>query len=269
MKEKIRSKILDGCLQEKEKSLIGVYHGFYIRLEEGYGQYVVEVSANSEKEQGNAAVEEFLRQQQRTKERITGIEVKEKRIRMSVRAKAKEKNLPEILNDHIKPLIDFLSSSGYVSDDIFLNEGQQEPQKKEEIPKSNFIAGTAGAVLGAIPGVILWVLIGRLGYISGLAGVVIAVCVMWGYLKLGHSLDKKGVACTVIIMIFSIYFSNRLTWTWEVYDVLKSYDYKYTFFDVYRSLKEIIESSDALMDYYRDLVVGYLLMVFCVVRTKF
>lgn len=47
--------------------------------------------------------------------------------------------------------------------------------------KNNYLSGTIGAVLGALVGTILWVVIGLLGYLAAIAGLAIAFASAKGY----------------------------------------------------------------------------------------
>ncbi len=52
-------------------------------------------------------------------------------------------------------------------------------------PRDNVIAGIVGAFLGSLIGVACIVVINKLGYVSAISGVVMAVCAIKGYAMLG------------------------------------------------------------------------------------
>lgn len=60
----------------------------------------------------------------------------------------------------------------------------------EEKP-SNLLLGVIGALFASLLGVGLWVLIGQVGFVAGIAGFVMLKLALGGYQKLGGSLDKK------------------------------------------------------------------------------
>lgn len=125
-------------------------------------------------------------------------------------------------------------------------------------PKSNLIAGLVGAFLGSLIGAVLWVIIYNFGFIAGIAGAVTAVCALKGYELLGKSLDKKGVICSIIIVIITIFLANKFAWSWEIFDVYTNeFGYEMTFFDAFLSADEIIAYSELTGDYYKDLIIGY------------
>jgi len=136
----------------------------------------------------------------------------------------------------------------------------KNPEVTEE-KKSNLVGGLVGAFLGSLIGCALWVLIYRLGYIAGIAGAVTGICAMKGYEILGKRLDKKGVIGSVIIMFIMIFFANKLSWSWEIYDVYKADGI--TFWEAFQSSDDIIAFSDLTATYYKDLAIGYVLTILC------
>ena len=133
-----------------------------------------------------------------------------------------------------------------------------------EVPekeKSNMIAGLVGAFLGSLIGCALWVGIYKLGYIAGIAGAVTGICAFKGYEILGKRLDVKGVIASVIIMFVMIFFANKLSWAWEIYDVYKLDGI--TFGQAFQSADEIIAYSELTATYYKDLAIGYVLTLVC------
>lgn len=56
----------------------------------------------------------------------------------------------------------------------------------------SIVSGLIGALLGSIPGVILWVIIGQLGYIAGICGFLMVRGAIFGYTKLAGGINKFG-----------------------------------------------------------------------------
>ena len=46
LKEKLRSQILGGCLQDFKTHLSGLYKGFYITMDAVQAQYLIQISVN-------------------------------------------------------------------------------------------------------------------------------------------------------------------------------------------------------------------------------
>ncbi len=94
----------------------------------------------------------------------------------------------------------------------------------DESPVITALKGLIGAAAGAVPGMAIWILLGKLGVISSLVAFLIAAGVIFGF----HFMTKKGklpfwlsaVIC-IGIMAISVYISQRVIWSWELMDVFK------------------------------------------------
>ncbi len=287
-KKKIISRILGGCLQESKYCLYGKYKGFYITIEplnaSNDYQYIVKINAYSSYDENNVKLNSFLQKQVSLSKKLKNAAAYERYLVMNLKAPFLARSLPDLLNSHIIPVVDYLCNNQYISGceycgttestlncyeinaspyyicDSCKNEVQTALQANKDAitsQKSNLLSGLVGAFLGSLIGCVLWVIIYRFGYIAGISGLVTGICAMKGYELLGGKLDKKGVICSVIIMAISIYFANRISWTWAAYDALK--DYGYLFSDAYRYLYEILADSELLKEFFTDLIIGYIL----------
>jgi len=284
MKEKLRSQILGGALQDYKKHLAGSYRGFYITVDFISPQYIVRINASSPNDEGNAALKAFAEQQKTANKHLNNVAIYDHAIVLSIRMPNLAKNIPSTLNGIIEPIINYLINGIYSSGcencgnaleqiscyeingqhhyicEACVGDVQGSLQEQQDITmsqKSNLLPGLVGAFLGSLIGCILWVVIYRLGYIAGLAGAVTGICAMKGYEMLGKHLDKKGVIGSVIIMIVMIFFANKIAWAWEAYSALE--EYGYTFTDCFRALGEILKTSELTASYYGDLAIGYVL----------
>lgn len=285
VKENIREQILGGCLQDFKKHLAGNYRGFYITLEVApNGQYIAKINASSANDPNNGQLNSFLTQQKEFLKQIIQIQTYAHTCVLSIRIPNLAKNIPEVVNSAVCPVIDYLVNYNYISGcgecgnpneplncyeinggyhylcnncinsiHASLHANQQNIQAR----KSNLAAGLVGAFLGSLIGCAAWVLIYKLGYIAGIAGAITGICAMKGYEMLGGHLDKKGVIGSVIIMILMIFFANKIAWSWEAYDSLKIYGWSFT--EIFRNLGSILSDSDLVGSYIGDLAVGYLL----------
>ncbi len=76
--------------------------------------------------------------------------------------------------------------------------------KQERAVTGSYLTGLLGAVLGAIVGIIPWVLIGMLGYIAGISGLIMAFLAYKGYLLLR---GKRGPGMTWILILVLFVFT--------------------------------------------------------------
>lgn len=81
----------------------------------------------------------------------------------------------------------------------------------EQKPKQeNTAAGTLGALLGALAGLVCIVLMGRLNIAASLFGLVLAVCALKGYEKLAGTLSKRGAVISCAVILFMTYLAHHL-----------------------------------------------------------
>lgn len=133
--------------------------------------------------------------------------------------------------------------------------------KKAKSSGSNVLAGLVGAFLGSLVGVVLWLVVYKLGYIAGISGAVMVICAMMGYNKFGKKLDLKGIIICVVLCIGMIYISERLSVSMELYQEFSEYGYDVSFFDCYKSMYDVLDAADTMSSFWGELAVGYLLFV--------
>ena len=70
-------------------------------------------------------------------------------------------------------------------------------EEKEE----NVVRGTIGALIGALIGGAVILLLYYLGYVAGLAGLLLAFCTLKGYELLGGKLSTKGAIISLVFIV--------------------------------------------------------------------
>ena len=78
--------------------------------------------------------------------------------------------------------------------------------------KENMIAGLAGALLGALIGAGVMVLLSYLGVIAAISGLILAVCTLKGYELLGGKLSAGGIVICIALMLVTPYLADRAAW---------------------------------------------------------
>lgn len=116
----------------------------------------------------------------------------------------------------------------------------------EQRQTENVLLGIVGAFLGSILGVVLFLLIGLLGYIAMISGIVMGLATMKGYQFLGKKLSKKGMVISVLVVLIMTYVANRLDFALAI-----ARETGWSFWEVYQELS-------AILDYYPDLVGEYI-----------
>ncbi|MDE5565341.1 MAG: hypothetical protein K2I93_09310 [Oscillospiraceae bacterium] len=84
--------------------------------------------------------------------------------------------------------------------------------------------GLLGALIGCLPGLILWVIIGALGFTWSLVGMVIVIGAVFGYEKFGGTFaNKADIIICIVLMIVAVYAGIHLTWAVELKNALQEY----------------------------------------------
>lgn len=96
----------------------------------------------------------------------------------------------------------------------------------EESLVATALRGLAGAVLGALPGMALWIVVGKIGFVASAIGVLIGSGIIFGFSKLTE--DRYipiwlTLVITVGVFAATIILSEKIVWTWELADAFKEY----------------------------------------------
>ena len=282
--EKVRAELLGGALADHKNHYAGYCRGYYMTVVPQAEGYRVTVNASTPNDPGNAALYAFLERARGENKKIASVGVSPYRFFVVIKAVVSQKKIPEQINGVMDPILGYIANQGYTTGcgccgttaatlscwqanaeilqmcDPCAAQMEQElknNQKAVKAKKSNFVGGLVGALLGALIGSVVWIIINRLGYIAGVAGLVMVVCAMKGYSLMGGTLDRKGVIVSVLISVVMVYLANKIGWTWAAHNELK--EYGLSFFDVFRNLEAILKEVDLMGSYIKDLVIGYLL----------
>ena len=78
-----------------------------------------------------------------------------------------------------------------------------------------------GAVVGALPGMLLWILIGRAGIVAALCGTLLAAGTAAGYTFMSKDksvAQKYGFLVCIIVIIIAVFISEKIVWCWIMSD---------------------------------------------------
>lgn len=124
----------------------------------------------------------------------------------------------------------------------------------------NKALGAVGAVIGAVLGIVVWCLIGKLGYISWIGGLAISAFTLGGYMLLGKDVSKFGLILSIGIMIVSVYLATRLNWAISLQDAFdEELGYEMSLWDCFNDIMKWVKLADSTARFYLDLGLGYLL----------
>lgn len=125
--------------------------------------------------------------------------------------------------------------------------------------KSPVLLPVLGAVIGSIPGMILWAIVGSLGVTWALLGLLIVAGAFIGYEKLGgDAATKQGlIACTAVILI-AVYCGAHLAWSMQLHSALKEYDYDVSLSECVRHLHTFLGVLELRGKFIGSLLTDYL-----------
>ena len=86
--------------------------------------------------------------------------------------------------------------------------------------KSNVLLGVIGAVVFSLIGCVIWVLIGKLGYISYLGALAMSLLTVTGYKLLGRKFDIAGVITCLVVVAAAVFVSNVFIESMEMKEAL-------------------------------------------------
>ena len=83
-----------------------------------------------------------------------------------------------------------------------------------------------GAVVGAVPGFVLWIIIGKVGFVAAACGLLLAGGIVMGYtfMSKDNTLPPVyGIVICIVVMLLSVYFAEKIVWTWELSEQFQIY----------------------------------------------
>ena len=120
-----------------------------------------------------------------------------------------------------------------------------------------------GAILGAIPAMLLWVVLGKIGVVAAVCGFLMIFCEMYSCSfmtkKNGNMNPVIAFVICAVVMLIAVYVCERILWAWELSDVLK--EYGLTFSDCFTNFKSLIDGFELNADFTEDLIKSYIFAV--------
>lgn len=137
---------------------------------------------------------------------------------------------------------------------------QNEVVRVEKQRKENVFLGFIGAIIGAMIGSILWILLDQIGFIAGIAGYAIVYCCIKGYSMLGKTISKKGIVICVIVCLLMVIFADGFSLGISIYKEFNTV-YSITFADALALVPVYLTEGEILKSLVFNLVIGYLFVI--------
>ena len=128
-------------------------------------------------------------------------------------------NLPPISGGFSQPAYSPMNNGGFVQRPMnsFGNEGRFVAGRPTAISQpANPVMGILGAIVFSLIGCAVWIIIGKLGYISYLGGIAMAFSTIFGYHLFGKKFDTLGLIISIVIVLVMVLVSNMFIYTWEL-----------------------------------------------------
>lgn len=160
-------------------------------------------------------------------------------------------------------LVDNDSEISFYCNDCYKLIKKATNYKKEKYNKSkeNILLGTLGALIGTIPGIILWILFGFIGIESGIAGIAITMGSAVFYKKFAHNIKLPGIIISTVIGLFMVLVAHEINCAIYIYDLYKA-DYAIKLFDAYQAIPYYLNTVPEFHKIFNNgLLTGYLLSI--------
>lgn len=112
-----------------------------------------------------------------------------------------------------------MNNGGFVQRPMnsFGNDGRFVAGRPTAISQpANPVMGILGAIIFTLIGCAVWIIIGKLGYISYLGGIAMAFSTIFGYHLFGKKFDTLGLIISIVIVLVMVLISNMFIYTWEL-----------------------------------------------------
>ena len=145
-----------------------------------------------------------------------------------------------------------------------INEAMTEAVS-EESTAVTLLKAFLGAVVGSLPAVFLWIVLGKAGYVAVIAGFFmflgsLIACDKFTSKSRNMNIWAGGVICTAV-MIINVYLCERFVWSWEMSDALNEYsggEYHIGIFDCFRNFTEFTALLEVQESFASSLAKSYL-----------
>lgn len=116
-----------------------------------------------------------------------------------------------------------------------------------------------GAVIGSIPGMILWTIAGYFGITWALLGLLIVAGTLIGYEKMGGSVVSLAglITCAAVILI-TVYLGAHLSWSMLLHKAYAEAGYDNSTIDCIFYLHHFLDIAELKGDFIRSLLTDYL-----------
>lgn len=160
-------------------------------------------------------------------------------------------------------LVDNDSEISFFCNDCYKIIEKSANYKKEKYNKAkeNIGLGIIGAILGTIPGIILWILFSLIGIEPGIAGIAITMGSAVFYKKFAHNIKLPGIIISSFVGLFMVLVAHEINCAIYIYNLYKA-DYFIKLMDAYKAIPYYLNTVSEFRKIFNNgLLTGYLLSI--------
>lgn len=136
------------------------------------------------------------------------------------------------------------------------NEELNYTAQPVSVEKNNYIKGLLGAIVGALIGSILWVVVYQLGIIAAICGMAIALCSIKGYILLGGKVNLIGIIMVIVVILASVFLAEFTGLAISV-----SRELGISISDALDFMSIALKDSEVKMEVIKELIIGYVFTI--------
>lgn len=131
--------------------------------------------------------------------------------------------------------------------------------ESEESTAVTLIKGIIGAFLGTIPSAVLWIALGKVGYIGEICGFFMIfgemyICGFMTRKSKDMNIETATVICVIVTAVM-VYVCERAVWSWDICDALAPDGPPLTF--CFLHFEDLIEDMEISADFTSELIKSY------------
>lgn len=160
----------------------------------------------------------------------------------------------------VEKMKNILPDIKYGFDSGLYTETNISPSEADTESQSNLPLGILGAIIGAALGGVLWIVIGKIGFIAGIAGFVMVMLAMKCYAIFAGSIDRRGQIISICIAFLMIFAANYTSYALDICEANDSVNIE-GLINAFKTLPGLMTAANLWGSFAIDLVVGYALSI--------
>lgn len=135
--------------------------------------------------------------------------------------------------------------------------------EQNEMSAITVLKGIIGAIIGTLPSVILWVTLGKTGYVAAIGGFFMIlgemyICDRMTRKNRNMNVEIALVIC-VIVMAVTVYNCEKIIWSWDLCDLFGSNGP--TLIECFFNFNYFLEELEMTAEFYRQIFQSYIFAV--------